>query len=156
MQKPGRMALIMVLTVVATFVATMLVLNFSAGEKKMQQQLPRLYSAADPPFQRAMGSLLGPGIVPGNEVRALLNGDEIFPPMLKTIDAAQRSITFETYIDWSGDVGQKFADALSERAWAGVKVHVLLDWVSSAKIEERYLQSMAAAGVQVRKFHQPK
>ena len=150
------MALILVLTVVTTFVATMLVLNVSAGEKKMQQQLPRLYSTADPPFQRAMGSLLGPGIVPGNEVRALLNGDEIFPPMLTAIGSAQRSITFETYIYWSGDIGQKFADALSERARAGVKVHVLLDWVGSAKIEERYLQSMAAAGVQVRKFHQPK
>ena len=156
MQKLTSTALTTVLTVVATFVAVMLVLNFTAGEKKVQQQLPRLYSTADPPFQRAMGSLLGPGIAPGNAVTALLNGDEIFPPMLQAIRSAQRSITFETYIYWSGDIGQQFADALSERARAGVKVHVLLDWVGSAKIEESYLQAMTAAGVQIEKFHEPK
>ncbi|MBC7548968.1 MAG: cardiolipin synthase B, partial [Polaromonas sp.] len=96
------------------------------------------------------------GIVPGNAVTALLNGDEIFPPMLKAIQSAQRSITFETYIYWSGDIGKRFADALSDRARAGVKVYVLLDWVGSAKIEESYLQSMQAAGVKIQKFHQPK
>ncbi len=156
MQKPGRLALVIVGTVIATFVAVMLVLNFTAGEKKVQQQLPRLYSTADPAFQRAMGSLLGPGILPGNAVTALLNGDQIFPPMLQAIRSAQRSVTFETYIYWSGDIGKQFADALSERARAGVKVLVLLDWVGSAKIEESYLQAMTDAGVQIEKFHEPK
>ena len=156
MQQPARTALTIVLTMIATFAAVMLVLNFTAGEKKVQQQLPRLYSTADPGFQRAMGSLLGPGIVPGNAVLALLNGDEIFPSMLQAVRTAQRSITFETYIYWSGDIGQQFADALSERARAGVKVHVLLDWIGSAKMDEGYLQAMTAAGVQIEKFHQPK
>ena len=156
MQQPARTALTIVLTMIATFAAVMLVLNFTAGEKKVQQQLPRLYSTADPGFQRAMGSLLGPGIVPGNAVVALLNGDEIFPSMLRAVRTAQRSITFETYIYWSGDIGQQFADALSERARAGVKVHVLLDWIGSAKMDEGYLQAMTAAGVQIEKFHQPK
>ena len=156
MQKLRFTALAMVIAVIATFAAVMLVLNLTAGEKKVQQQLPRLYSTADPPFQRAMGSLLGPGIVPGNAVKALLNGDEIFPPMLQAIASAQRSITFETYIYWSGDIGKQFADALSERARAGVKVHVLLDWVGSAKIEDSYLKGMTEAGVQVQTFHKPK
>ncbi len=156
MQITGRTALIIVLTAIATLVALLLVMNFTSGEKKVQQQLPRLYSTADPPFQRAMGSLLGPGIVPGNAVTALVNGDEIFPSMLKAIRSAQRSITFETYIYWSGDIGKQFADALSERARAGVKVHVLLDWVGSAKIDDSYLQAMTAAGVQIEKFHEPK
>ena len=157
MQKPGRRtALIVILTIVVTFVAVVLMMNLTAGKKKVEQQLPRLYSTADPAFQRAMGSLLGPGIMPGNAVKALLNGDEIFPPMLKAIASAQHSITFETYIYWSGDIGQKFADALGERARAGVKVHVLLDWVGSSKIDESYLKSMTAAGVQIQTFHEPK
>ena len=157
MQKPGRRtALIVILTIVVTFVAVVLMMNLTAGKKKVEQQLPRLYSTADSAFQRAMGSLLGPGIVPGNAVKALLNGDEIFPPMLKAIASAQHSITFETYIYWSGDIGQKFADALGERARAGVKVHVLLDWVGSSKIDKSYLKSMTAAGVQIQTFHEPK
>ncbi|MEO8022993.1 phospholipase D-like domain-containing protein [Polaromonas sp.] len=135
--------------------AALLALNFTAGEKKIEQQLPRLYGSADPQFMRAMGGLLGPGISAGNKVTELLNGDQIFPSMLQAIHRASRSITFETYIYWSGDIGKQFADALSERARAGVKVLVLLDWVGSSKIDESFLQEMEAAGVQIRKFHKP-
>ena len=147
--------LTVLLTALATGALVLLALNFTAGEKKVQQQLPRLYSAAHPQFERALGSLLGPGIVGGNAVTELLNGDQIFPPMLAAIKSAQKSVTFETYIYWSGDIGKQFADALSERARAGVPVHVLLDWVGSAKMEESYLAEMKEAGVQIEKFHKP-
>lgn len=156
MPKLGRSRwFIVALTVVATVVLGLLALNFTAGEQKVQKQLPRLYSTTDPQFERALGSLLGPPLVDGNEVTELLNGDQIFPPMLAAIKAAQKTITFETYIYWSGDIGKAFADALSERARAGVKVHVLLDWVGTAKMEDSYLNEMRAAGVQIEKFHKP-
>ncbi|WP_209820115.1 phospholipase D-like domain-containing protein [Acidovorax delafieldii] len=147
--------LTVLLTALATGALVLLALNFTAGEKKVQQQLPRLYSTAHPQFERALGSLLGPGIVGGNAVTELINGDQIFPPMLAAIKSAQKSVTFETYIYWSGDIGKQFADALSERARAGVPVHVLLDWVGSAKMEESYLAEMKEAGVQIEKFHKP-
>ena len=149
--------LTVLLTALATGALVLLALNFTAGEKKVQQQLPRLYSTSSPQFERALGTLLGPGIVGGNAVTELLNGDQIFPPMLAAIKGAQKSITFETYIYWSGDIGKQFADALSERARAGVPVHVhvLLDWVGSAKMEESYLAEMKDAGVQIEKFHKP-
>ena len=146
---------IALITFVLTAAAILLALNFTAGEKQVQHQLPRLYGTSDPQFVRAMGSLLGPGIAGGNQVSELLNGDQIFPSMLEAIRGAKRSITFETYIYWSGDIGKQFADALTERARAWVQVHVLLDWVGSQKIDESFLQGMEAAGVQVRKFHQP-
>lgn len=147
--------LTVLLTALATGALVLLALNFTAGEKKVQQQLPRLYSTASPDFERALGSLLGPGIVGGNAVTELLNGNQIFPPMLAAIQGAKKSITFETYIYWSGDIGKQFADALSERARAGVRVHVLLDWVGSAKMDESYLTEMQQAGVQIEKFHKP-
>jgi len=155
MQKTGRTLLTVALTFVATAAIVLFALNFTAGEKKVQHQVPRLYTTAHPQFERAMGSLLGPGIASGNEVVELLNGDQIFPPMLAAIRAAQKSVTFETYIYWSGDIGKQFADALSERARAGVKVHVLLDWVGSSKMDESYFTEMKAAGVEVEKFHKP-
>lgn len=143
------------LSVVATVLLGLASLNFTAGKKKVQQQLPRLYATSDPQFQRALGSLLGPALVDGNAVTELLNGDQIFPPILAAIKAAQKTITFETYIDWSGDIGNAFADALSERARAGVKVHVLLDWVGTARMEDSYLNETRASGVQIEKFHKP-
>ena len=142
-------------TFVVTALLTVLTLNFTAGEKQVEQQIPRLYSVSDPQFMRAMGNLLGPSIVGGNKVQELINGDQIFPSMLDAIKSAKRTITFETYIYWSGDIGKAFADALAERARAGVKVHVLVDWVGSTKMDDDLLNNMRAAGVTLLKFHKP-
>jgi cardiolipin synthase len=103
-----------------------------------------------------MGVLLGPAIVDGNRVEALRNGDEIFPSMLDAIRHAERTIDFESYIYWSGDIGRQFADTLSERARAGVTVHVLLDWVGSNKMDKALIDEMQAAGVNVRRYHEPR
>jgi cardiolipin synthase len=142
-------------TFLLTVAATLLVLNFTGGEKKLDEQIKREYSLHDAQYQRALGVLLGPPIVPGNRFEALHNGDQIFPPMLAAIRGARKTITFETYIYWSGDIGKSFADALAERARAGVKVHVLLDWVGSSKMEPALLAQMESAGVEIRKFHKP-
>lgn len=135
--------------------AGLLVSNFIGGEKKIERHIERLYTLDDPRFMNELGLLLGPPFMNGTRIRALLNGDEIFPPMLAAIRAATVSITFETYIYWSGDIGREFADALAERARHGVKVHVLLDWVGSAKMDEALIASLAAAGVKVHQFHPP-
>lgn len=155
MIKKKRLVLVIATTVFLTLIAVLIAANFSSGEKDVSRELPRLYATQDPQFRRAIGSLLGPALVGGNRAQELLNGDQIFPDMLKAIRSAQHSITFETYIYWSGTIGREFADALSERAKAGVKVHVLLDWVGSAKIDDSFLDEMRAAGVEIRKFHKP-
>jgi len=153
-KKKSRLTSIL-LTAVLTLAATLLVLNFTGGEKKIDEDVHREYALHDPQFQRALGVLLGPPITEGNRFEALHNGDRIFPPMLDAIRSAKQSVTFETYIYWSGDIGRAFADALSDRARAGVKVHVLLDWVGSAKIDDDFLKEMEASGVNIRKFHKP-
>ena len=155
MNKVSRTVWVAISVAVVTAAGLLLVLNFSAGEKEINQQLTRLYSANDPQFMRAMGGLLGPGIVGGNQVQELLNGDQIFPSMLQSIRSAKKTITFETYIYWSGGIGSQFADALAERARAGVKIHVLLDWVGSGKMDDALLKQIETAGVDVRKFHKP-
>ena len=123
------------------------------GEKQIRYELSHRFAVEDPQFVRSMGQLLGPPIVPGNRVTSLQNGDRIFPAMLEAIRGAQESITFETYIYWSGEIGRKFAEALSERAQAGVKVHVLLDWLGSGKIDGKFLAEMKTAGVEVERYH---
>ena len=148
--------MIVLITVVLTITATLVVVNLMSGEKKIERAVPRLYSAHDPQFRRVMGMLLGPAIVTGNKVEVLLNGDAIFPSMLQAIRSARQTITFETYIYWSEATGREFAAALSERAKAGVKVHVLLDWLGSAKMDRASLAGMEQAGVEIRRFHEPR
>lgn len=121
--------------------------------KGIKYRIEHQYAAEDPRFLRSMGSLVEPGIVGGNQITTLLNGDQIFPAMLAAVRGAQRSICLETYIYWSGEVGAQFAEALGERARAGVKVHVVVDWIGSRKIDEALLDDMRAAGVEVERYN---
>ena len=140
-------------TVIVTLVVVLLLLNLHTPEKEIRHQVEHYHGILDPQFRREMGALLGPAIVPGNAIRALQNGDEIFPAMLQAIAAATRTITFETYIYWSGKIGNQFADALIERARAGVRVHVMLDWVGSERIDEKLIRQMKDAGIEVVRYH---
>ena len=132
---------------------TVFALNFVSAEKEIQRSLTHRYGVGDPQFLRELGTLLGPAIVDGNRVDNFENGDQIFPAMLAAIRGAEHSINFESYIYWSGAVGREFADALSERARAGVKVHVLIDWAGSQDLDESLVDGMKAAGVEVRRYH---
>jgi len=147
-----RMWTAIVVTALLSGLAVVLALNFATPEKRLERKLEHRYSVADPQFRREMGVLLGPSIVPGNHVVDLENGDEIFPAMLTAIREAQTTITFETYIYWSGQVGQAFADALSERARNGVRVRVTIDWAGSVTMDQKQLQQMQDAGVQVDRY----
>jgi cardiolipin synthase A/B len=144
-----------VLAFIAALVLALVVVNAGSAEKKIQHRIERLYSVQDPEFLHVMGVLLGPPVLGGNRYRVLVNGDRIFPAMLGAIRGAARTIDFETYIYWSGEIGKQFADALSERARAGVKVHVLLDWIGSSKMDPALLDELKAAGVEIQKYHPP-
>src|SRR5436190_13047697 len=117
---------IVLLSVAATVAVVLFLLNISEGEQKITERIEHHYGIADPQFQRSMSVLLGPPLVDGNRVDTLLNGKQIFPAMLAAIRSAKKTITFETYIYWSGKVGKQFATALAERAKSGVQVHLLL------------------------------
>jgi cardiolipin synthase A/B len=128
---------------------------FTRAPRHITKQIDHHYAVEDPEFTRSMNILLGPPLDPGNRVDTLVNGDQIFPAMLEAIASAKKTITFESYIYWNGDIGKKFADALSERARNGVKVHVLLDWAGSQKMEQDWINEMGVAGVEIIKYHKP-
>lgn len=140
-------------TITVTLVVAIIIINFHTPEKRIQHQVRHLYGVVDPQFEREMGTLLGPAILAGNQITALQNGDEIFPAMLKAIRAAKYTIDFETYIYWSGQTGEEFAQALIERARAGIKVHLMLDWLGSEKMAPELLNRMSAAGVEIERYH---
>jgi cardiolipin synthase A/B len=140
-------------TAIVTALVVLVSMNFTRPEKRVEHRIEHLFGIDDPQFKREMANLLGPCIVGGNRIAALQNGDQIFPAMLDAIRAAQHTITFETYIYWSGTIGRQFAEALAQRARAGVKVHVMLDWVGSAKMEPELVDTLVDAGVEVERFH---
>jgi cardiolipin synthase len=145
-------AIVVGLTLVAITVWGIL---FTRAPQSITQHIEHRYDVASPQFVRSMSVLLGPALEPGNRVETLVNGDQIFPAMLAAIRSAKRSVDFESYIYWKGEVGRQFAAALAERARDGVKVHLLLDWAGSHKMEQETINEMGKAGVTIMKYHRP-
>jgi cardiolipin synthase len=145
--------LIILLTAAITLLLAFFLRNLSTGERKIDREIEPLYGIEDAPFRRAVGHLLGPPIVGGNQIDTLVNGDEIFPAMLAAIRGAEQTIVFETFIYWSGKIAREMTEALVERARAGVHVHVLLDWLGSKKMDEELLRRMQDGGVKVERYH---
>src|SRR5665213_419871 len=149
----GEPLLTIILTISVTLVVVFIVLNFKTPEKEPHHKIDHLFGVHDSGFRREMGLLLGPATLPGNHALALQNGDEIFPAMLAAIRMAKFTITFETFVYWSGSVGDAFAAALIERAKSGVRIHLMLDWVGASKIPAHLVEAMTQAGVEVVRYH---
>ena len=64
---------------------------------------------------RVLTAVSGVPVTPGNRVRLLHNGDEIFPAMLAAIDDAERSIDLLTYVYWAGEIGTRWSTKVGIR-----------------------------------------
>jgi cardiolipin synthase len=114
---------------------------------------PPLRLIADQAFSRAAGAPL----VEGNAVRLLKDAAENYPAWLAAIEAAERTILFESYIFSDDTIGRKFRDALAAKARAGVRVRVLHDWLGSpGKVFRGLWKPLEAAGAHVRTFNPPR
>ncbi|AXK71612.1 cardiolipin synthase B [Lysobacter sp. TY2-98] len=140
------------LTALATVLLVVIAMNFATPEKKLESRVVHKYASTEPQFLREMGVMLGPSIVPGNKVTVLEDGDQIFPAMLEAIAGAKRTVTFETYIWWEGEIAKKFSAALCERAQAGVAVNVTVDWAGSIKMDSSMLKKMQDCGVHIERY----
>jgi cardiolipin synthase len=133
-------------------------LTFSSGcssyfSKRIKYRIEPSHPAGSPQFLRSVGYLLGPGILESNKVTSLVNGEQIFPSMMDAVIGAKKSINLETYIYWSGAIGDQFAALLGEKAKEGVQVRVLVDWWGSGQIDSSLFNRMRADGVMVEKYN---
>ncbi|MER7148618.1 phospholipase D-like domain-containing protein [Streptomyces xanthochromogenes] len=106
-------------------------------------------------MRRRLERLIGIAATEGNSLTPLRNGDEIFSAMLDGINSARHTVDMMTFVYWKGDIAQRFADALAERARQGVRVRLLLDGFGSRLIEKEQLDLMERAGVRVAWFRKP-
>lgn len=88
----------------------------------------------------------------GNAIERLRNGDEIFPAMLDAISRAESRVDLLTFVYWTGEIAERFADALAARARDGIAVRVLLDDFGSGSMRAALRERMTDAGVDVRNF----
>ena len=117
---------------------------------------PKLHIECDSPIDELIPSLAGLTLstaVAGNSVEVLENG-AFFEVLLQRIRSAQQSVHFETFLWKEGVLGQRVADALSERARAGKQVRVLLDATGSKEVGKAARRQMEEAGCRVVLFHE--
>ena len=126
--------------------------NFFPSEKKVGHRIHADYAVGDDVFVRTLGNLLGPPLLDGNRVAALENGEEIFPAMLEGIRSAEETITFENFLWREGEVTRAFAEALAERARAGVKVHFLQDALGCRGLRGPSMNLIRRSGVHLQIF----
>jgi cardiolipin synthase len=107
-------------------------------------------------FLRAAEALTAAPISHGNEAELFINGDKIFPALLETIGAAERTLNMQTYVYWRGEIARSVAAAICERAQAGVRCNVILDALGSVQIERSLIRDMREAGAKVILFRPPK
>src|SRR4051812_40053913 len=91
------------------------------------------------------------------EVKATCNwlcsGDEMFPAMLAAIDAAQKTVCFETYTFTSSPLGERFREALVRAVQRGAKVRVLIDALGSLRLPDAFWDPLRAVGGEMRLFN---
>ena len=116
---------------------------------------PSLQIECDDLIDDLMPSLSGLTLgtaVAGNKVEVLENG-AFFDVLIERIRAARHSVHFETFLWKDGQLGRRVADALIDRARAGVQVRVLLDAQGSNKAGREVVERMCNAGCRVTLFH---
>jgi cardiolipin synthase len=116
---------------------------------------PDLHIECDTAIDKLIPSIAGLALatpVDGNSVEVFENG-AFFDVLIAEIRAAKKTVHFETFLWKEGSLGARVADALSERARAGLKVRVLLDATGTKKMGKAAERQMKDAGCKVVKFH---
>lgn len=97
-------------------------------------------------------SLCGSDFYPGNSAEIYDNGTDKFDALLRDIAGARHFINLEYYIVEDDAIGNRVADALIERARAGVKVRLLYDHVGSFKASRKFFRRLQEAGIESTPF----
>ncbi|MCA9635138.1 MAG: cardiolipin synthase ClsB [Myxococcales bacterium] len=94
------------------------------------------------------------GYLPVGEdhLRLLRDGREVFPAMLAAIAGARDEICVEMYWIGADAVGERFRNALVERANAGVRVRVIYDSLGSWSLPSYWWTPLIEAGGEVVEF----
>ena len=128
------------------------ILNYPETRKRSSSS-SALRLLADQTLSRVAGAPL----IGGNQVRLLQDAKENYPAWLDAIAAAKHRIFFESYIIRDDEEGQRFSDALIQKAKEGIQIFVIYDWVGGLfKTSNRYWNQLKKEGINVRCFNPPR
>lgn len=89
----------------------------------------------------------------GNDVTIFHDAEAFFLALRLAIQSARSHVHMEYYIFQPDETGRAVADALMDRAKAGVRCRVLLDAIGCWRLPRQFVREMRTAGVEVAFFH---
>lgn len=101
---------------------------------------------------KLVNSLQGSPLYEGNHIEIFNNGHDKFEALMRDIAGARKYINLEYYIFSDDSTGTRVAQALMERARAGVKVRIIYDSVGSFKTKGKFFRKMKEAGIEAYPF----
>ena len=122
-------------------------------------RLKRLVTAGDlvsvraHPNFRVLERLAAMPFTRGHSARLLIDGESTFEAIFAGIETAQRYILVQFFIIRDDELGRELAQRLSEKARAGVRVHLLYDEIGSIALGQSYIDRLRDAGVVVSAFN---
>jgi cardiolipin synthase A/B len=108
-----------------------------------------------PEFLKLVESMVDARVNRTGVFDVLKNGPCFYEAALEAIGNAQRSINLEAYIFHKSEIGQRYLEAMTERARAGVAVNLVLDGFGCVQTPRRFFQSLFDAGGRVSRYNQP-
>ena len=94
-------------------------------------------------------------VLRGNRVRLLVDGDEFYPALERSIEEARSSVHVQTYIFARDEVGRRLRDLLAEKAREGLEVRLLYDRFGSTFAHfSGFFGPARESGVRVRSISQ--
>ena len=92
---------------------------------------------------------LGEQKLDANDYKLLINGEEKFPEVLKSLGEAKHFIHME-YYDWENDErGNQIKDVLLQRIKEGVVVRIMFDDYASRKIKHNIVKQLKKGGAHI-------
>ena len=145
---------VVVLALVVVLLATIAVLSMTRGTPVHSVLVPGTGelppAVGDSLYARTLELFAKTHLETGNRVEILRNGNETYPLLWRDLRSATRTITLQMYYAMPGALADTLAAILSERARAKVRVMVIFDAFGASPIEEKWVESLRSAGVNMR------
>lgn len=125
------------------------------GIRMMEDGDGRL-AVTDDRFRHTFAALTNTAIHDGSAVRLLVNGDGTYPELWRALESARDFITWHVFWFKPGELADRLAGILVDRARAGVRVLFLYDYFGSRGTSEAYFERLREAGIEVRAFRKPR
>lgn len=102
-----------------------------------------------PPFAHYNQVLSGQGVISGNQINVLTNGQATYDSILSAINRAEHHVHMFFFIFKEEEIGRKIIDLLIRKATEGVEVRFAADSLGTLKFSFETVKRMEAAGIEV-------